>query len=400
MLRSAKFILILMALAGCANPLFYRAVPEEMISLAAPENVHEAIRFWGDEFPKITDEIIQGMDKEMTARLKHLRPSQRKSESYLALSGGGENGAYGAGLLAGWSAHGTRPKFALVTGISTGAIIAPFAFLGKKYDRQLEEIFTSFSTAGIIETGIWKIISGALWGVSLSDTVPLARNLRKYITQEMLDEIGSQARAGRTLFIGTTNLDAQRPVIWNIGTLANSDHPNALALFHDIIRASAAIPGIMPPIVFHVEAAGKKYSEAHIDGGTTSQVFLYPIDLGKIRKKLKVNPKRYLYVIRNSKIAPEYDSSARNLFSISSRAIDTLIKNQGNNDLVKLLAIAHRDGLDYNLAYIPATFKEISTEAFDREYMQKLFQLGYEQGRRGYQWKKLPPSFDEQKTGK
>ena len=135
MLRSAKFILILMALAGCANPLFYRAVPEEMISLAAPENVHEAIRFWGDEFPEITDEIIQGMDKEMTARLKHLRPSQRKSESYLALSGGGENGAYGAGLLTGWSAHGTRPKFALVTGISTGAIIAPFAFLGKKYDR-------------------------------------------------------------------------------------------------------------------------------------------------------------------------------------------------------------------------------------------------------------------------
>jgi predicted acylesterase/phospholipase RssA len=161
----------------------------------------------------------------------------------LAISGGGENGAFGAGLLVGWTAAGARPVFKGVTGISTGALTAPFAFLGSAYDDKLREVYTTITGKDVLES---RGIYGVLFQDSMADNAPLRKTVAKYVDQAMLDAIGKESKKGRILLIGTTNLDAMRPVIWNIGAIANSGQPDRLKLVQDILVASAAIPGAFP----------------------------------------------------------------------------------------------------------------------------------------------------------
>jgi predicted patatin/cPLA2 family phospholipase len=194
--------------------------------------------------------------------------------NYLSLSGGGGDGAFGAGVLVGWSESGKRPKFDVVTGISTGTLIAPMAFLGAEYDEKMREAYTTISAADVEEHQELAALLGAT--DSLSAGAPLQKLIARYVTQQMLDEIAVQHRKGRALLNGTTNLDAQRPVIWDIGSIAESGLPDALALTRQIIRASASIPGEFPPVKIAVNAAGKPYHEIHVDGGVTRQVFLFP----------------------------------------------------------------------------------------------------------------------------
>ncbi len=203
----------------------------------------------------------------------------------------------------------------------------------------------------------------------------------------MLERIAVEHNKGRRLFIGTTNLDAERAVIWDIGRLANSGHPKALELFHKILRASAAIPGAMPPVIFDVSVNGKTYQELHVDGGVTSQVFFYPVEL-ELNKFMDQAPneRRNLYVIRNSKVTPEYDPVDADLFDISSQSISALIKNQGIGDLYKLQRIAERDGFIFKFATIPSEFNVKSDEAFDPVYMKALYDLGFDMAIKGYPW--------------
>src|SRR6185369_3531715 len=193
---------------------------------------------------------------------------------YLAISGGGENGAYGAGVLTAWSEVGTRPVFKAVTGVSTGALIAPFAFLGSAYDKDLERFYTTIDKSHVMVSR--GLISGVL-GDSLYDSTPLLRTIRSALTPEMVAAIGMEySEKGRLLFVATTNLDVPVGVLWNIGSIAASGHPRAADLFAEILLASASIPGILPPVMFDIEAGGERYQEMHVDGGTVAQVVLYP----------------------------------------------------------------------------------------------------------------------------
>ena len=200
--------------------------------------------------------------------------------NYLAVSGGGDNGAFGAGLMNGWTETGTRPEFKMVTGVSTGALIAPFAFLGSDYDATLREVYTTMTPEKVYRA---RGFSAALYDDAMADTTPLSQVIAGYADQKMFDAIAREYQKGRLLMIGTTDLDAQRPVIWNIGALAASGHPGALDLFRKILRASAAIPGAFQPVLIDVEIDGRKYQEMHVDGGAIAQLFLYPasIDLSK-----------------------------------------------------------------------------------------------------------------------
>ena len=221
--------------------------------------------------------------------------------------------------------------------------------------------------------------------------------IARYITTDIVSAIAKEHLRGRRLFVGTVNLSAGRSVIWNIGAIALSDHPQKLELIHNILRASAAIPVAFPPVSITVENNGEQYEELHVDGGTGSQVFVYPasMDWTLVTEKLKVKGKPMIYVIRNSFLEPDYMGINRSMLPIASRSIDSLIRTQGIGDLYQIYALSERDGNDFNLAFIPAEFTEKPSEGFDPVYMGKLYELGYQMAIKGYPWSKTPPGFDK-----
>jgi predicted acylesterase/phospholipase RssA len=381
-------LILLMLVGGCSSLPERNPLPADLYSTAGIRGVPEA-RFWADEWPTFS---IRRLDNHTDADIKReLSGIYNKPHHYLAISGGGANGAYGAGVLEGWSKSGARPEFTMVTGVSTGALTAPFAFLGSDYDDELRHVYTTTATRDI---AIKRSLISAFFSDSMTDTEPLKRLIAKNITEDIIEEIGVEHKRGRRLFIGTVNLDASRSVIWNIGAIAASDHPKKVLIIRELMRASAAIPIAFPPVVIPIEASdGTMYDELHVDGGTGSQVFVYPASANwrKIAKQLKVQGEPQIYVIRNSFLDPEYEGIQRQIFPIASRAIATLIRTQGLGDLYQIYALCERDGNDFNLAYIPADFSEEPNEGFDPVYMTKLYEFGYQKGLDGYPWEKAPP---------
>lgn len=380
------FISISFLLSGCTAIPIRKSLPEELGEAAHIPDIPRA-RVWGDEKPSYFEEWFAQSREELMNRYPGI---MGREHNYLAVSGGGANGAFGAGLLVGWSAAGTRPEFTMVTGISTGALAAPFAFLGPAYDTQLKEMYTTYSTKDLVKMGnILKAISG----YSAIDTTPLRNLIAKYINHQIMEAIAAEYRKGRALWIGTTNLDAKRPVIWNIGVIAASGGPEALELIHKMILASASIPAAFPPVFIEVEADGDRYDEMHVDGGTASQIFLYPagIDWGRVAQRLEVNGTPRAYLIRNSSLEPEWETVSPKILPIAGQSIVSLIRTQGIGDMYRIYLNCMRDGLDYNLAYIPEDFDPEPSEAFDPVYMGKLFDLGYRLAKEGYPWSKAPP---------
>lgn len=387
--------LICMAIAAllvaCSGSTIRNPVPNALSNQATAIGM-TGIRFWGDETPPNLNVLIKEKFAQMRAsRPQLLRSGKKAKVHFLTISGGGSDGAFGAGLLVGWSDSGTRPEFELVTGVSTGALIAPFAFLGKQYDPTLKEMYTTYSTDAFLRK---RPVKGLLGGSALASNKPLAGLIAKYVDQKFMAEIAAAHRTGRRLLIGTTNLDAQRPVTWDMGKIASSGNPDAIHLFRNILLASAAIPGVFPPVFINVQADGKTYDEMHVDGGTTNQVFLLPNQLmvaKDVERKSRFRPRRRVYVIRNGRVGPEHKVVKAGTLSIASRSVDTLIKYQGIGDLYKMYTFSKRNGIQYRLAAIPADFKNTSTEPFDPIYMTKLYDLGYRLGKQGYRWQKKPP---------
>jgi predicted acylesterase/phospholipase RssA len=310
----------------------------------------------------------------------------------LAVSGGGENGAFGAGLLCGWTEHGDRPTFELVTGVSTGALIAPFAYLGSGYDAQLRPVYTELSPDKVL---IKRGITAALFDDALTDNYPLFITISSYLNEALLAAIAKAYDEGRLLLIGSTDLDAQQPVIWNIGAIAKSGHPRALDTVRRVLLASAAVPGAFPPTMINVTLNGKPYQEMHVDGGAFAQAFLYPVATMRQRRERMQRGEQVIsaqaYVIRNARLDPEWAKVERRTLSIAGRAISTMIAASGYNDVVRIYNNVQRDGIGYNLAYIGNDFTQTPLEPFDAGFMRALFDYGYQRGRRGYDWAHKPP---------
>lgn len=383
-------VLVAGLLAAACGPLIRsEAVPVDLEDRPTVMGMSD-IRFWADS----TDiaGMVKGGEEALRREQAYLAASGHQGPlppaDYLAISGGGENGAFGAGLLVGWTAAGTRPTFKLVTGISTGALTAPFAFLGSAYDDKLKEVYTNISAKDVLEV---RGYIAAFTQDAMADNAPLRATIARHFDQAMLDAIAAEYRKGRILLIGTTNLDARRPVIWNIGAIAESDNPKRLDLVHDILLASAAIPGAFPPVMIDVDVDGKTYQEMHVDGGASAQVFVYPPSLDL--SKSGIQRERHLYVLRNARLDPDWAQVERNTLSIVGRAVSSLIQTQGVGDLYRIYLTAERDGVDFNLAYIPRTFTTKLAEPFDTAYMKELFQVGYDMAVKGYPWEKAPPGF-------
>jgi predicted patatin/cPLA2 family phospholipase len=381
-------ILVGLALMACAGPTVESLrdpVPEPLVTRSAVPG-YSRIRYWGDNGDGLSPDIVA----EVAAQQKAAGMTS-PDRYYLAVSGGGSNGAFGAGVLFGWTAAGTRPEFTIVTGISTGSLIAPFAFLGPPYDERLKEAYTEVSGEDVYEKkGVLRIIGSE----SVADNTPLRRLVSRYVTDQMLADIVREHKRGRRLLVGTTNLDAERPVVWDIGGIAASGVPGRKQLIQDILVASASIPGVFPPVNIKVVADGKTYDEMHVDGGTSNQAFMFPSNFSvkqndKQLKRGKMN--RTLYVLRNGKITPEYSTVKPKLASIVGKSISSLIKTQGIGDLYRMYANAQRDGIAFRAIWIPESFTQKEPKPFDPAYMRALFDLGYQMGRGGIPWESQPP---------
>lgn len=318
--------------------------------------------------------------------------------SLLAVSGGASYGAYGAGLLNGWSSQGSRPAFKVVTGISAGAIIASFAFLGSDYDGKLKEFFTQYSTKDLMRR---KNIIFGFFSNSLASDRRLERLINKNINREFVKKVAGEYRKGRRLYIGTTDLDVQRLVIWDMGKIATRGNESALQLFQKIVLASVSIPTLWPPVYFSIQEKDKTYDEMHVDGGIAKQVFfLYDVvkgwDCAAKEKGLNAEKMKYkIYVIRNGYAQAVYKPVANRLSCISLRAMDTMANAEGIGDLYQLYLYTKLRKGDFNLAYIPSSHISNARELFDLEEMRSLFNLGETQAFKGYSWRKVPPGLEE-----
>jgi predicted acylesterase/phospholipase RssA len=369
---------------GCAAIAPRNALPQAAAAQIDPEGFHD-IRYWGDE----ASPDIASLRPARHGPALALRGPSAKGLNLLAISGGAEDGAFGAGLLAGWGDAGNRPVFDLVTGVSSGAMIAPFVFLGRERDGQLREIFTSYGRKDIYAYDVRNLIEGS----ALVDDAPLSKLIARYVDRDFLRDIARESGKGRVLLIGTTDLDAQRPVLWDMGRMAETDSLAALELFRKVLLASATLPGVFAPVRIKVRVGGKDYDELHVDGGVTRQVFIAPSIMRLVSdhaSRRTVNGGR-LYVVRNGRIDPRWEPVNDDVLSVTQRSLSTLIKNQGIGDLYRIYSIAKVDGIDFNLASIPTDFDVKADAPFDLKYMRAIFDRGYEMGNRGFPWVKNPP---------
>jgi predicted acylesterase/phospholipase RssA len=374
MLRTGLLLLCLTLLGACSS-ILRNPVPADL-HLNTTVLGRDDLRFWGDR--QESQQSLIRTESDWNVLAQQYQGIMHTQHHYLAISGGGADGAFGAGVLAGWSNQGTRPEFTMVTGVSTGALTAPFAFLGPAYDDELKLLYTTLDSSRIFfRRSIFSIIRGD----SVTDNTPLLQVIETYVTDEMIAAIAREHRKGRALYVATTNLDAGRPVIWNIGRIADSGHHDAPDLIRQLLLASASIPGVFPPAYISVQSPdGSTYDEMHVDGGTSAQMFLYPshINWAEVLKLLDVQGTPTAYVIRNSRMQTDYDPVRARVTDIASRSVASLIRTQGIGDAYRIAATTRRDGVALKMAWIPSSAPhDPGEELFDPQYMSALFEYGY-----------------------
>lgn len=382
--RIVALSLVLAAVGGCATRERLPATSREQALETSYLGIPDA------RFSLNTDTTTLGrIYREAAARRR--ASGLIGTEHMLAISGGGENGAFGAGLLNGWTERGDRPQFWLVTGVSTGALTAPFAFLGSRYDGELRAVYTKVHSQDI---GTLLPIPAILSGDSVADSSPLAQLIAAHLTPDMVEEIGREYRRGRLLFIGTTNLDLGQPIAWNIGAIAASGHPDRVRAIRRILLASASIPGAFPPVMLNIPTAEGPRQEMHVDGGATTQVFLYPAN-APVRDAPPAirNQRRVAWIIRNGRTQELPQETRRGLLPIASRSISTMITANGMGDIYRMYLVTRRDNVDFNLAYISSRFTVPYDKPFDPVYMNALFAFGRDEALSRRPWLKRPPGY-------
>ena len=374
-------------LGGCASLERLPAVPFAQAQKSSILDIPDA-RFQANE-----NERINAVARKVQQRRIKTGAISRPLR-FLVISGGGDDGAFGAGLLVGWSERGDRPQFDVVTGVSTGALSAPFAFLGRDHDGPLRRIYSESTAGDIFES---RAIVTVLAKDGVVDSAPLRRMIDGYVDAAMVEELAAAYRAGRLLLILSTNLDQGRPVIWNLGAIAESRHPKARELIVDVLLASASIPAIFPPVMIDVSVDGQTFQEMHVDGGTVAQAFMYPpsFSLRRFANRTSGEEARQpvVYIIRNGRFSRPEANIERHTLEIAKQALATMTTASGVNDAYRMYLIAQRDGVAYNLASIEDDFDVPYKGPFDQGYMRSLFDYGYNKMRGRNVWQKVPPGY-------
>ena len=321
---------------------------------------------------------------------------QPAQKNLLAISGGGMYGSFSVGVLKGWSDAGTRPIFDVVTGVSTGALIGTFAFLGSEYDERLTKFYTQVKSADIFRT---RARISLLWTDSYASSEPLKKLIEASITPELLQEVGRQHALGRRLYVGTTNLDTRRFVIWDMGAIASRGDQASLQLYRTVLLASSSVPGFFPPVEIDVEINGQKYTELHADGGATSEVFIRPgdynLDPEAIKKGHRPLTGHNLYVITSGKYYADPKCVKRSLSGIASGTVAALLYAKTRDDLLRMYTLCLVTGMKFHVTALPQDFP-IGPDSLDFNpiEMKRLFEEGYRIGKSGDKWRSLPPGTD------
>jgi hypothetical protein len=380
---SGKLLLVLalLTLAGCASLARIQSTTNQR-AFATITDIPNA-RVWSDDR---ADALLARARSDVRA----VAAGRDGAINVLAISGGGSNGAYGAGLLTGWSQRGTRPEFTVVTGASAGALIAPFAFLGSAYDPALKDLFSE----AIGEEDLLQIDGlSAIFGTGVFKAEPLKLLIARYVDGAMLAQVANEYRKGRRLLIVTTNLDAQRTAVWDMGAIASSGAPGALALFRDVLVASASVPGVYSPVLINVEGEGHRFDEMHVDGGVRANLLVVPESLLLSivpPPSSRVRPR--VYILINNKLEQDFEMVEGRTLTILARSFTTAVKANTQNTLIATYDFARRNKWDFNLSSIDPDYPTTTSMGFEKGYMRQLFQYGYNQGYQGLPWRKTLPA--------
>ncbi|MBP3958656.1 patatin-like phospholipase family protein [Gemmata sp. G18] len=339
-----------------------------------------------------TEDLLAFAEK---ARTSTKPPVPFPKKHILVVTGGGSYGAYPAGVLVGWTATGTRPEFDVVTGISTGALLGAFAFLGSSEDGELQRCYTTLRSSDIYRKN--RLIP-ALLSESLADSSPLNKVIHQVATDARIARFAEEHRKGRRFYVGTTDLDARRAVVWDMGAIAARDTPESRELFRKVLLASASIPGFFPPVRIPVTVEGKRFVERHIDGGTTSSMFFAPPWVPHAEhEKLPVGwlYGSEVYVLVAGKMYPDPTPVKPRTFAIASNAISTIVYDQTRSDLHKLFLLTTMTGMNYNVSVIPTEVQSpLASTDFDPHEMSRLFSAGTQWAASGPKWRITPPGYE------
>lgn len=376
-------------LSGCGS-LPRSAVPVQLMSQAVVAGVPDARAAAGARSAVMQRDLARSFEQE-SANDFPVGPDGVVHYAHLALSGGGANGAFGAGFLVGWTKTGRRPSFKIVTGVSTGALMAPFAFLGAGDDDALTEFYTTTSSRNIFR--VLSIIPQLLGGESLADTLPLRLLIEQQVDTEFLRRIAAAHNGGRRLYIATADLDSQRVWIWNMGLIAASGRPEAADLFRQVMLASASIPIAFPPVFFDVEADGRRFDEMHVDGGVGVRVFVSGgvFSFSAARAGVRGVGRQEIYVIHNGQLLPSPETTPRSLRGIGLRSFESASKSAVVGDLFRIYVLSLREKAGFNWITIPENVELAGNELFDPVKMRELYDVGHRRALDASPWLTDPP---------
>lgn len=394
--RIGALLCLVTAISACGSLPRNPAPPQRTLQAAIPQLPD--VRAWaGPPSEAMERDLAQSFAQESAQDFPRGADGSVRYP-HLALSGGGASGAFGAGYLNGWSSAGTRPAFKIVTGVSTGALMAPFAFLGVEFDGALREFYTTTRTRDIFVVGsLLSQLSQLVAGEALADTRPLQALIARHVDEELLRRVAEAHRRGRRLYIGTTDIDVPRFVVWNMGLIAASGRPEALALFRQVMLASASIPVAFPPVFFQVELepGGQRYDEMHVDGGVGARVFLNGgvFRASVVRQRGGHGGVGYedIFVIHNGQLVPIPEPISRSLPAIAARVIDASGLTAAIGDLFRIYSYAQREQAGFQWITIPDDVIIGGNEIFDPAQMRSLYDVGFGLAAKGGGWFTLPP---------
>lgn len=303
-------------------------------------------------------------------------------QDFIALSGGGSNGAFTAGLMKGWSETGARPDFEVVTGVSTGALAAPFVFLGSDYDDELAEAYTGGAAAGLLQSrGL-----SALIGSGIYKPGPLRALVERFVDADLLRAVAAEYAKGRVLLVATTDLDSQRGVSWDLGAIATQDTPEALELFRSVLVASASIPGAFPPVLIRSDNAGLEFQEMHVDGGVTTPFLGVPETLWSFHEPSNTLRGARFYVVVNGRTNPTFGITQDTPQGVLGRSLDILLRASLLTTLAGNKAFADRNDLFFRYAALPDD-SEASALDFSVASMSAVYEVGRQGAISGDAWR-------------
>jgi predicted acylesterase/phospholipase RssA len=316
-----------------------------------------------------------------------------KPLTILALSGGGAGGAFGAGAVAGLTRAGTRPAFDVVTGVSAGALVAPYAFLGPAWDAQLLDAFTGVAGDDLLQSrGL-----GVIFGSSVYSGRPLRQLIDSYVTDEMVRAIAREAANGRLLLVATTDVASGQAVVWDLGAIAKNGGSSARTLFRDVLVASASVPGMFPPVIIRVAEDGTNYDQAHIDGAATVPFFVPPALLQRTRG-VPGSGRAAVFVIVDGSLSEAAQTTRLTARAILSRSIRTGLSHLLLTTLELTAATAQLEGADLQYSSLPAAFPLPDSFDFSARIRRPLFHYAYQCAESGRLWTVLPPADDDKGT--